>query len=237
MVKKRILVLFSGGIDSTYLMYKALLEGNDVLFINNVIENNASQTTKEGKAIVQIVEWLKQHFPFQKIESCDFRMKFCIEGFREHGHMFSQPFMWLCSLGIVLQNVNEEVDEIHYGLIARDDGLSYIDDLKNSFDALMMTKKTEKFKGKLKFPIIKYLKSEIIDELPKELLRLTSSCEYETDDKYCNHCHSCETIKEAFGGYKDLNLSMMLNSQEQISEYENRHGKLRKAEDDEKSTI
>jgi 7-cyano-7-deazaguanine synthase in queuosine biosynthesis len=232
MTKKRILILFSGGIDSTYLMYKALLEGNDVFFINNIIENNASQTTKEGEAIVQIVEWLKQRFPFQQIESCDFRMKFCIEGFWMHSHMFGQPFMWLCSLGIVLQSINKKVDEIHYGLIARDDALSYIDDLKASFDALMMTKKTEKFKGKLKFPLIKYLKSEIIDELPKELLRLTSSCEYDTNDKYCNHCHSCKTLKEVFGGYEDLNLSTMQNSLEQISEYENRNDELRKAEED-----
>ena len=151
MAKKRILILFSGGIDSTYLMYKALLEGNDVLFINNTIENNTKQTAKEGEAIVQIVEWLKQHFPFQQIEPCNYRMKFCIEGFWMHGRVFGQLFMWLCSLGIVLQSVDKEVDEIHYGLIARDDALSYVDDIKTSFDALMMTKETEKFKGKLNF--------------------------------------------------------------------------------------
>lgn len=219
MAKKHVLVLFSGGIDSTYLVYKNLLEGNDVLCVHNKILNNTMQTAKEIKSIDNILEWLKNHFLYQKIRVSDFNVEFQINGYFDNISMLSQPFLWLSSLPIVLQCL-PDIDEVQYGIIARDDALSYINDLKAIFNASMMTNNCIKYKGKLKFPLIKYQKSEIIDKLPTDLLRMTSSCEWNTENKYCNRCHSCRTLRDAFSGYdKDLNVNPCLNTPEEIEQY------------------
>ena len=226
MAKK--LVLFSGGIDSTYLLYKNLHEGNDVYCLHNIIENNTVQTVKESKSIKNIIKWLEGRFPGQTI---DYRMNDDRYGFMKFrinlvsGGTLIQPFLWMASLPIFLQSYDLNFDEIQYGIIARDDALSYLDDLKAMFDASMMTPLLEKYKGKLTFPLIKYLKANIIDLLPRELLKMTSSCEQDVAfSKYCNYCHSCRTLKEAFRDFDgDLNLNSLLCTKEEIEEYKKRN--------------
>jgi len=101
-----------------------------------------------------------------------------------------------------------------------------LDDLRAIFDSMMMLPNLEKFKGKLKFPLIKYHKREIMDKLPDSLLTLTTSCAMAYPEKYCNYCESCRTLLNAlypgvgsYEGWNDLNKSIRLNSDEEIQKY------------------
>lgn len=51
-MSKKVAILFSGGLDSTYLVWKNLKEGNVVLPIYVEIENNEVKTTMEKKIVL-----------------------------------------------------------------------------------------------------------------------------------------------------------------------------------------
>lgn len=171
MEKKRVIVLFSGGLDSTYLIWKNLEEGNVVLPIYIEIKNNEYKSEIEKNRIYLIYDLLYEKYG-NIIEKPLELLDICLKSSCGGGELlFKQLPIWL--LG-VLYLQDKSVDEIQLGYVMNDDMVSYVDDVKTIYDSY---KSILRKIIPLKFPLLKTKKNEIISELPKEYFDLTISCE------------------------------------------------------------
>jgi 7-cyano-7-deazaguanine synthase in queuosine biosynthesis len=201
---KKVLVLWSGGLDSTYVVYKNLKDGNGVLPVYGEIVNNEDKTLIEKQQVEILHKLFREDYDYSYLSNIVFNCKIEILG-SNHLDLLQLP-IWLTT--ILYSQYLKEADEVHIGYVCNDDAASYIEDIKkiyNSFAPLYSFKLP-----KLVFPIIKYKKEHIINLLPKKYLKQTSSCETpeilnkkeikekEKIVKYklCGTCHPCKRRKE-----------------------------------------
>lgn len=196
MKKKKILVSWTGGLDSTYLVYKLLNEGHLVNTCYTEIMNNKEFTKREKKAISKMIDSFKQYHNYL-------------------GHLESESMGYtknivfgqiLCILQGLIHNYNEH-DEVAVGYVMNDDIISYLPDIKkiwNSYKSICYSNFP-----KLTFPLIKYSKSQICNELPKILLdNITYCVRFEDIDEPCGKCRSCKRMRDVLEEMnKDINVT------------------------------
>lgn len=193
---KKVAVLFSGGLDSTFLVWKNLKDGNEVFPIYIKIKNNKTKTILEKNRINLLYNEFFKEFEsninnVQYVASVDIIAN-------EDSLYFKQMPIWIFSL-MFMQSM--EIDEIQIGYVSNDDAISYLDDIQNiyrSYQAICEPMKP------LVFPLTKWKKYAIFQDLPKQYRDLIISCEapkiigdrkakiiqYEP----CCDCSSCKTI-------------------------------------------
>lgn len=206
MEKKNVIVLFTGGVDSTYLVYKNLKEGNNVKPVYFELLNNENKSIVEKQNIEKLRNKFLLEFDY-KIERIEYFSKFEING--RHVAHFPQPYLWLFNM-IMLENWG--YDEIQVGYVQNDDAISFLSEIKSIFNNRLFDHFVgDSRRNKLKFPLIKTHKSTIINDLlPKHYLIDTSSCEnpiisnhqFRVENgvlyrpyKPCGVCVSCKKIK------------------------------------------
>ena len=196
-MSKRIGVLFSGGLDSTYLVYKNLKEGNIVYPIYIEIENNRDKTILEKNRIELMYKEFANDFP-DYMRYINYVMKTNVNA-REDSIYLKQVPVWIMGL---LFSQGIDVDEIQIGYVCGDDSTSYVQDMKDIYYSY------EKISRKLihiDFPLLKTKKWEIIRELHEKYHKYIFSCEspYIDDgsekDEFieynaCCECTACKTI-------------------------------------------
>lgn len=183
------LVSWTGGIDSTFLIYHLLEQGHSVEAVYTELLNNKHQTTREKDAINS----MKSLF----VERYDDRFKYV-----EHTNIFnlqnvSTTQLILPQLHILLLNLimasHDKIDEVCIGYVMNDDAISYLDDIQNAWNSFLVYNIP-----KLTFPLTKFNKTEIIRDLPEEFLKKCSWCE--CPDKLnpgivgCGECSSCKRL-------------------------------------------
>lgn len=193
--KKSVAVLMSGGLDSTYLIYKNLLEGNTVYPIYIKIENNTEKIKLEEYVIDKLLERFRNKYSWDKLKdlhkvlSVDIKDRYC-------GLIFVQAPIWLTGILFI---TDLPVDEIQIGYVSGDDALSYLDDFKriyNSYKSILHSKCP-----KLTFPLKKANKELMSGELPQEYKDLIFYCESPVLDdnaeggELCTWCPSCKRYK------------------------------------------
>ena len=201
-MSKRIGVLFSSGLDSTYLVYKNLKEGNIVSPIYIEIENNQHKSIIEKNRIELLYnefseEFNGNEFYDRKIKPIKYVMKTNVGASEDSIHLKQVP-VWIIGL---LFSQGLDVDEIQIGYVCGDDSTSYIEDMKEIYYSY------ERISEKLKpisFPLIKQKKWQIIRELPEKYHKYIYSCESpnligkESDEfveyEACCSCVACKTI-------------------------------------------
>lgn len=204
-MSKKIGILFSSGLDSTYLMWKALKDGHDVYPIYIRIENNGNKVLIEKQQCELIIKKLNKEFD----KKITLNHSISIDVHNSKNLWFAQPFLWSSLLNIGLDT---EVDEIQIGYVYGDSVIAYISDIKKVHNA---SKPFMHNHSKLTFPITKIMKEEIARELPEQYLKLVVSCENPQlkpygikiktngeivdDFKYrffepCGDCHVCNKI-------------------------------------------
>ena len=202
---KNVAVLFSGGIDSTYLVWKNLKDGNHVTPYYIEITNNEKKTILEKNRINHLIREFKNEFGYDKIKDICVGLEITINKF--DGFKYVQMPIWLLGIQYFQDNY---IDEFQIGYVCGDDMISYIDDIKNIIKSYNPIKFKETI---IEFPIIKTHKRDIYSELPKKYLDLTITCEnpqisdedyFEyTDDKFyskvlpykpCGDCDPCKKI-------------------------------------------
>lgn len=193
---KRVGVLFSGGLDSTYLLYKNLKEGNIVVPIYIEIKNNVKKSKLEKNRVELLYNEFKSEFgnyikEIQYIINIDLYSS-------EHNLSFAQMPVWIVGL-IYSQCLC--VDEFQIGYCIGDDAISYIDDIKDIYYSF--NKINNDSLKPIAFPIIKNSKIQTFCELPQQYKDLIVSCEKPTllnDDsqkieyKPCCECAVCKRI-------------------------------------------
>jgi len=195
MKRKTIKILFSGGLDSTYLVWKALNEGHRVQPVYVELVNNKTKVEAEKKTISELMKLFREDFQYQ-IEDVQFNVKFET---RSIGILdFVQPPIWITSSLFYSSNA----DEMWIGYVLNDDAISFLPEIKKLYYSFRPFVHKNNM-PKLVFPITKVSKSEIQDKLPKKYSVLTYSCENpdKIDDEYseCGHCDPCSRKIRTFG--------------------------------------
>ena len=203
-MNKKVAVLFSGGLDSTYLLWKNLKEGNIVVPVYVEIENNEAKSILEKNRIELLYREFKKEFDADsswegksKLKRIEYLFNVGISA-REDSLYFKQVPVWIFAT-LFMQSL--DVDEIQIGYVSNDDAISFLDDIRKiykSYQAICDPMKS------LKFPLVKYKKELMARELPENYLKLIVSCENprivgNNDAEFieyspCCRCEPCKRI-------------------------------------------
>ena len=171
-MSKKVAVLFSGGLDSTYLVWKNLTDGNEVQPVYVEIENNKTKTILEKNRTKLLVREFEKEFPL-KIREVKHILKVNVDA-QEDSLYFKQVPVWMLAI-VFAQDLN--VDEIQIGYVANDDAIGYLQDIQNAYKAY---EPLMRYLKPLAFPLSKKPKFEMARELPENYRKFIFSCEYAT---------------------------------------------------------
>lgn len=169
---KKVAVLFSGGLDSTYLVWKNLTEGNTVQPIYIEIENNKDKSIIEKNRTKLLREKFAEDFNtnctlIREVENvATIHVSSCFNDLH-----FKQVPIWLFG---ILYSQCIGVDEIQIGYVCNDDAIPYLADIQKIYKSYASVTSTLL---PLRFPITKKKKYEMADELPSKYRDLIYSCE------------------------------------------------------------
>lgn len=216
---KKIGVLFSSGLDSTYLVWDNLKNGNEVVPIYIEITNNDTKTILEKNRIKLMYKKFTDEFE-NKIKNIEYVVTAGICASEDSLH-FKQVPVWILGL-MFCQSMG--FDEIQIGYVGNDDAISYLDDIQKIYKSY---KSIQDNLVPLTFPLRKTKKDYLASQLPKQYLDLIFSCENpritgsDTADfvEYvpCGRCVPCKTIinTEYYGlgfpeKYKDVVINLRI---------------------------
>lgn len=190
---KNVIILWSGGLDSTYLVYDCLKKGYNVYPVYIKLLNNTSKTEMELDVIKKISEKMKEMFP-NNFNELKITMSINID-YHYHNNYFQQLPIWI--LGILF-SIKDDIDEIYLGYVTGDDAISYLNEIKKIYKSYSPIVSNL---PKLLFPLSKTLKLEILNKLPSVLTDLTKTCEIpkkikneitnEIEYIECGQCDTC----------------------------------------------
>jgi len=188
---KKVLILSSGGLDSTYLVYENLKKGNLVRTLYTTVQNNGHKPESEKKSLELQKEYFLKNFPNQ-LETYYNNVEILIS-YPQDNLILKQIPLWIMSMLYYC----EGVDEIQVGYVMNDDAISFLEDIKGiykSYEFLFDNKCPE-----LIFPLTKTKKEEIINKIPQELINTIVFCEAPLygGEKYkpCGGCAVCKRYK------------------------------------------
>ena len=123
-------ILFSSGLDSTMLVYKALKEGHKVQPLYIELKNNDIKTAAELWHIEKLISLFKEEFGYDNISDVHYPAKIELNGAGTINLV--QPPLWVLGLAYS-QEIN--VDEYQIGYVTGDCAISYLDDIKALYDS------------------------------------------------------------------------------------------------------
>lgn len=182
---KKAFVLWSGGLDSTFLIYKLLSEGYYVRtgYIN--LTGNGDQTRREQEAIEAMIPYFAEHFPQDFIHIG----KLIEYSLYNANSIFSLNYPPLFMLTPYF--VGSDTTEVAIGYVMNDDACSFIKEIETIYYSLRGI--TGQELPKLSFPLLKYKKETIWNTIPKELQSKVTWCEL-TESIGCD-CPSCKRMR------------------------------------------
>jgi 7-cyano-7-deazaguanine synthase in queuosine biosynthesis len=191
---KNIIVMSSGGFDSTYLIWKNLEEGNKVfpVYIETTID--PEQKKAEINALNIICHYFSDIYGFSMINCWPERLELNVTYAK--GIPLQQSQVWIYGAFLFSQKEQKNFDEVQIGYIMNDCALSYLDELKNLWNAFNLFKHDASNKTpNLSFPIIKKLKFDIMNVLSEkcpEIFSFVHFCERPKEKENCKECPSCK---------------------------------------------
>ena len=199
------LILFSGGLDSTYLLSERLkVTDVDILYVKG--PQGSVKSKQELQAREKILKWMEKNRPF-KVRTSYIED---ISGiYIHHNQQFGQINSWFFSaLNNCISHLHSSV-EIAY--VNGDDNNLMLPSIGYAWDHMQYV--LFKDKTPLVFPLSLVSKQKILDSISVDLYKLTWVCELaanESDtviDKYkpCGKCEACLTRKTEEYKYKIRN--------------------------------
>jgi 7-cyano-7-deazaguanine synthase in queuosine biosynthesis len=219
-MQKNILQSLSGGYDSTWLLIKNLMKGDNVypLYVHAACVSPVKQTI-EATVVKNLVRKLRQRFRnLHELVEIEIRMD------NIRGIISLQPCLWLMGLFSEVKNQKNDVcyDEVHIGYIMTDGAISLLKEVGNLWKCLFSFSFPEYDVPKLRFPLAKYKKEIIINNLEyfdHDILESCWTCEdpriirekrldngsgkIEVYIEPCGECVPCEKIRNTFGASFD----------------------------------
>lgn len=194
-------VLFTGGLDSTYLLYKNLKEGKEVTPFYIEITTNVEKTKMERRSCQKIWDLLRNEFGY-KLNYMKDIVTIGISYQCTGSSALPQMPLWIFGCWQLQGYYRKELTELQIGYVMNDDAISYLEEMKKvyySYECLV----DEHYEGgmiPLNFPLIKYNKKQIMDLIPENIAAEVMSCESVIeigDDHYsCGECNPCTKYKQ-----------------------------------------
>lgn len=193
-----VIVNLSGGIDSTYLLWKYLKEGRNVLVHHCSIKNFEGRIVPESIAVNKILKWLIRNnlnnFKFLNSYFDYGNLNFIVRDIEVIGFL----------TGVILRNpLHKNIKEIAISANANDESNNPNEQSvvrrKELLSSIMPRKEFEGYEldCQISFPIINMTKKEIMKDMPKDLLELCWFCRKPiADGDTFLPCKKCKTCKE-----------------------------------------
>lgn len=210
MPDKHPLIVFSGGMDSSFLLYKSLLEGDvHTCYIRGSqgpIKVEAELAAR--KRLIEIATMLTGnqvlsdtivHIGFIETNKTTYHSTGGSYSRSEFGvfpdSSWKQAPQWMFGLGLVADGWVHS--EIRMGYVMFDDINEHLPDMSKAWDYI--SRFTKHHPISLKFPLSKTNKGAILENMPPEMLQKVWICELpEFNRKHqfipCGKCPACETI-------------------------------------------
>lgn len=182
---KRPLVLWSGGLDSTFLMWH-LLQTSDVDYTYIVGGQRLAKQDREDQARKAALKYFHEHAPF-KANYVDPKVEANISNMGQL--TWSQPALWLIgALGAVDHTQHSSVQAAY---VLGDEILAMQEFLQQTWYGLQGLSKQGMVP--LYLPLRMMSKYYILNMIPKALYDCVWYCETPDDDEPCGRCMSCIT--------------------------------------------
>jgi 7-cyano-7-deazaguanine synthase in queuosine biosynthesis len=188
--------MLSGGLDSTYVLYKTLKDTKDKVWVHHIIlKNNREPRWKEElEATQKVVEYCKKirTFPYSESE-----WGFYLKGF----------VPW--DIDVITFTAAQMVPNIypHWGKVILVTGrVKEDDDVRSSLNQTVYTQTlweaaTKQHKmhveKEISKPIRHLSKKDLLKDMPQELIDMVWYCRRGVNGSPCGHCRSCRDIQKA----------------------------------------
>lgn len=186
-MKETVLLMFSGGLDSTGVFWE-LLKTNEILHVHHLhLKNVENRTEAENKAVNNILEYMRKIKDFTYSES------------KHEYESYNGKFIWDCDImsfmaGFIC-DAKPSIKNVAIGLTKTDISSSVnarIEKANKIFSAFCKATKI--------YPVKHLTKKEVWDLLPDDLRQLTWSCRtpiYKDNEIIpCNRCKTCFEMKK-----------------------------------------
>lgn len=189
---KDVLIFFTGGFDSTYLLEANLKAGNRVTCIYTKINNNETKTKAELAVIDEIIEVLNRKY---SVNLNIIVNEIMVSG----GSSVALPQVPV-HIFSALYGIRNHYSSVQIGYCMNDDAISFLSEIKkayNSFQPMFDFKMPN-----LIFPLMQISKYEMITDFSEELLKLVYSCENDfsfseiDEDPILEPCGKCVPCKK-----------------------------------------
>lgn len=188
------LVVFSGGLDSTYLLCWMLQNYKEVDILTVELKGHVYKTPREKQARERIIAELvkmRRDDP-DKFGKIRHHREEQGKGFIEQGILpiASQPLEWMRA---AMHSLSTDTTKVVLGYV-KSDSNERLESMVKAWDLLIYALHVEAVGGKvvnLEFPIIGCEKEFILTQLPINLLRHVSWCETQSPKQFCNSCMPC----------------------------------------------
>lgn len=209
-----LLVNFSGGIDSTFLLYKLLKEKRNVLVHHCVLENPENRGLPENVAVNNILNWL--------VENNLNTFKYITSGFHygNLGYIVRDVEVIAFMSSVILRNpLHSSIKEIAISANSEDETIDPNEESMVRRNKILDAILPKGNNVKLIYPIIDKSKQDIIKEMPEDLFKMTWFCrtplyfasdntkigpDNQKDIAYWSPCRSCKTCIQVFGKDSDI---------------------------------
>jgi len=182
----KILLMFSGGLDSTGVFWKLIQEKEELHVHHLYLVNKENRAKAEDKAVKDIINYMKKIRNFSYSES-----------YHEYP-CYNGSFLWDSDIfsfmaGGICLNL-KSIEKVAIGMTKSDMNGRLSNRIKRA------NKIFEAFGSKAQkaYPLSNMTKKEIFEMLPEDLRNLSWSCRtpiYENDDiKKCGKCKTCKEI-------------------------------------------
>ncbi|BEG72489.1 7-cyano-7-deazaguanine synthase [Pseudomonas phage PA1C] len=191
------LILFSGGLDSTYMLQQYLQKGSvDVMYINAGQDEEKMKLELRQRQV--ILEKFSEFYPY-KVQAQYERLKSTqLQG---DNTKWSQVAPWLFGALAIADSARHSKLMIGY---VSDDGAYFGSHLRYIEDAWYNLQKVSCVNDPIpiEFPLLGMTKVDILRDLDKRVLNDIWICETPTNEKHCGKCKPCVTMTRVLSDYK-----------------------------------
>lgn len=191
---KQYIALWSGGLDSTAMIYRYLRAGHSVHAISCQLINNEGQARKEIQARKQLAQLFRRDFPttfscwVDRLTTLQHTGESFISVRGSARLVLPQAPLWIMTALYADAPSGEEIQAVLIGYVSGDDALEYEAELRaawQGFDGLVH------HLPPLEFPLATVRKSELVEGLPPDYLRHVWVCGEPQKGRACDQCCDC----------------------------------------------